>query len=173
MKSILKLSAFFSFIAFSIFIVSCSDDGENGKDGSDGAAGTANVMYSEWLSMPTGQNVTIDGTPGKAFDFAAPQITADILSNGVVLSYVKFDSTNIFSLPYTSTAGGLINTISPITAVGNLKLFRFRHDGGGAVSIGSGVQVRYVVIPGGVAAKRSDYSMMSYKQVCAMLNIPE
>ncbi|GEP50480.1 hypothetical protein FNO01nite_11520 [Flavobacterium noncentrifugens] len=152
---------------------SCSDDGADGKNGIDGATGTANVIYSEWLSMSTSQNVTIDGTSGKAYDFAAPQITADVMAKGVVLSYLKFDETNIFPTPYTSIAGGFINTITSIPAVGNLKLFRFRHDAGGTVSIGSGVEVRYVIIPGGVAAKRSVYENMSYKEVCAALHIPE
>jgi len=173
MKSILKMGSFLMIIALALSNSSCSDDGTDGKDGVNGATGTANVIYSEWLTIPTGTNLTIDGTAGRAYDFAAPEITADVLAKGVVLSYLKFDATNIFPTPYTSIAGGFANTVTSIPAVGNLKLFRFRHDGGGAVSIGAGVEMRYVIIPGGVAAKRSVYENMSYEQVCASLHIPE
>lgn len=174
MKSISKIGSFLMIIALALSNSSCSDDGKDGVNGIDGATGTANVIYSEWLSIPAGTNTTIDGTPGMVYNFPAQQITADVMSKGAVLSYLKFDETNIFPLPYTSTAGGVINTAAPIPAVGNLKVFRYRHDGNtSGIGLGSLVKIRYVIIPGGTAAKRSVYENMSYGEVCAALHISE
>ncbi|MCR4031857.1 MULTISPECIES: hypothetical protein [Flavobacterium] len=172
----------FFILLISISAISCSsDDGTDGKDGADGVqgpAGTANVIYSAWINAPAGTPETIDGTSGLSTSIAAPQLTADIMSKGTVLVYMSFGSgTNVFGLPYTSTAGGSINTITAISSIGNIKLFRFKHaNDGTTVALPASLNWRYILIPGGVASATSktakvDYSKMSYEEVCTALSI--
>ena len=165
-----------------IITISCSSDdgtdGVNGVDGAPGPAGTANVIYSGWLNAPAGTPETIDGTSGLSTSIAVPQLTADIMAKGTVLVYMSFGSgTNIYTLPYTSTAGGSANTITAIASLNNIKLFRFKHaNDGTTVALPASLNWRYILIPGGAAATtakmaKQDYSKMSYEEVCAAFNI--
>ncbi len=173
----------FSKTIFTIFLlaistISCSGDdgtdGVNGADGAPGAAGTANVIYSAWLTAPAAAAETIDGTAGMSTTINAPELSTDILSKGTILVYVSFGS-GTYTLPYTSTAGGFANTITAISNPQKIKLFRFRHDGGGTVNLPTTLSWRYILIPGGVTATaktaKLDYSKMSYEEVCARFNI--
>ncbi len=172
----------FAILLVAISTISCSsDDGTDGTNGVDGlpgapgATGTANVIYSAWLTAPTAAAETIDGTSGMSTTINAPELSDDILSKGTILVYVSF-GTGTFTLPYTSTAGGFVNTITAISTLKKIKLFRFRHDAGGTINLPTTLSWRYILIPGGVAATTSktakpDYSKMSYEEVCAELNI--
>ncbi|WP_343696453.1 hypothetical protein [Flavobacterium sp.] len=164
----------FSIFLLAIFTISCSSD--DGKDGVDGEPGTANVIYSAWITAPAAAAETIDGTSGLSTTINAPELSADILAKGTVLVYMSF-SGNVYTLPYTSTAGGSVNTISAISSLQKIKLFRFKHAADGTtVNLSSALNWRYVLIPGGVQAATSkaaklDYSKMSYEEVCARFNI--
>lgn len=172
--------ALFSIFLLAISTISCSgDDGNNGIDGVDGAPGapgTANVIYSAWMTAPAAVAETIDGTSGLSTSINAPELSADILAKGTVLVYMSFSS-SVYQLPYTSTAGGFVNTITAISTVQKIKLFRFKHVGDGTtVSLPTSLSWRYVLIPGGKAAATAkttklDYSKMSYEEVCARFNI--
>jgi len=161
-----------------IFAISCSsDDGTDGQAGTPEATGTANVIYSAWLTAPVAAVESVDGTSGMSTSLVAPELTEDILSEGTVLVYVSFGS-GTFSLPYTSTAGGFVNTITAIPSLKKIKLFRFRHDQAATVNIPTSLSWKYILIPGGVAAATSktaklDYSKMSYQEVCAHFNIQQ
>lgn len=175
----------FTILLLAIFTVSCSsDDGTNGIDGTNGvdgqagapgATGTANVIYSAWLTAPTAVAETIDGTSGMSTSLTAPQLTEDILSKGTILVYVSYGA-GTFTLPYTSLAGGTANTITAISTLKKIKLFRFTHSGSGTVGLPTTLSWRYILIPGGVAAAtaktaKTDYSKMTYEEVCAQFNI--
>ena len=174
----------FALLLLALFTISCSSDdgtdginGIDGQPGATGATGTANVIYSAWLNAPTAVAETVDGTSGMSTTLNAPQLTDDILSKGTVLVYVSFGS-GTFSLPFTSTAGGFVITITAVYKLKKIKLFRFRHDQGGTVNLPTSLSWRYILIPGGVAAATSktvkqDYSKMSYEEVCAHFNIQQ
>ncbi|SHM69451.1 hypothetical protein [Flavobacterium chilense] len=173
------LKTIFSLLFVAISAISCSsDDGKDGVDGATGAtgpAGTANVIYSAWLTAPTAVAETIDGTSGLSTSINAPELSADILAKGTILVYMSFGS-GTYTLPYTSTAGGFVNTVTAISSLQKIKLFRFRHDGVGTVGLPTSLSWRYILIPGGVAAATSkqtqpDYSKMTYEEVCARFNI--
>ena len=173
------LKTIFTILLVAISTISCSsDDGTNGVDGQQGAPGapgTANVIYSAWINAPTAAAETVDGTSGMATTINAPELSDEILSKGTILVYVSFGS-GTFAVPYTSTAGGFVNTITAISTLKKIKLFRFRHDQGGTVNIPTSLSWRYILIPGGVAASTSkvakpDYAKMSYEEVCAHFNI--
>ncbi|WP_264535965.1 hypothetical protein [Flavobacterium sp. N1736] len=175
MKNFKTILTLFS---IAIFTASCSsDDGADGTNGVDGKTGTANVIYSAWLTAPTAAAETVDGTSGMSTTINAPELSEDILSKGTILVYVSFGS-GTYTLPYTSTAGGFVNTITAISTVKKIKLFRFRHDAGGTVNLPTSLSWRYILIPGGVAAAtakaaKTDYSKMSYEEVCAHFNIQQ
>lgn len=178
MKLTTKLSIFLVMV-LGTSIISCSGDGKDGEDGlngTNGEPGTANVIYSNWLDRPVGAETTIDGTTGMAYNFSVPQITNEIMNTGTVLVYLQFSS-DVFLLPYTSRAGGNINTVEAITSVGSLRIFRFRHDGGTPlVPVGATVRIRYIIIPGGAPvplARQINYKERSYEEVCESLGIPK
>lgn len=170
----------FTILLLVLFTVSCSsDDGTNGVDGAPGAqgpAGTANVIYSAWMNAPAAVADVVDGTSGLSTTINAPELSSDILAKGTILVYVSFGS-GTYALPYTSTAGGAINTITAIASLQKIKLFRFKHIGDGTtVGLPTTLNWRYILIPGGVAAStaksaKTDYSKMSYEEVCLHFNI--
>lgn len=181
------LKPIFAILLITLLNISCSsDDGIDGKDGvngvdgqtgATGATGTANVIYSAWITAPTAVAETIDGTSGMSTSINAPELTADILSKGTILVYVSF-GTGTFTIPYTSTAGGSVNTITAISTLQKIKLFRFKHSQEGTVNLPTSLSWRYILIPGGVAATtgkaaKIDYSKMSYEEVCAHFNIQQ
>lgn len=176
------IKAFFSIFLLAISTISCSgDDGANGIDGTngaDGAPGTANVIYSAWMTAPAAVAETIDGTSGLSTSINAPELSADILAKGTILVYVSFGQ-GTFALPYTSTAGGSVNTITAISTLQKIKLFRFKHVADGTtVGLPTTLNWRYILIPGGKVAATAktaklDYSKMSYEEVCARFNIQE
>lgn len=162
-------------VATFAFLASCStEDGADGADGQPGAPGTANVIYSGWITAPASAADTIDGTAGISTTIDAPGLSQDILDKGTILVYFTFGS-GTYSLPYTSMAGGNNNTITAICTLNKIKIFRFVHVAGQTSSLGSGLQWRYVLIPGGVAATGKghgvNYAEMSYEEVCMSLNI--
>jgi hypothetical protein len=158
-----------------VAIATSSCSGDDGTDGIDGEKGTANVIYSAWLTAPAAVSETIDNTAGVSTTINAPELSEDILAKGTILVYVSF-GLGTFELPYTSLAGGTINTITAISTVQKIKLFRFRHSGVGLPGLPTSLAWRYILIPGGVAATtgkaaKVDYSKMSYEEVCAHFNI--
>lgn len=202
-KIIMKFSkTIFTILLVAISTISCSsDDGTNGIDGAKGidgtngvdgingtngtngaigatgATGTANVIYSKWITAPTGVAETIDGSSGMSTSIVAPELSEEILAKGTILVYMSF-GVGTFLLPYTSNAGGTTNTITSIATAKKIKLFRFTHSGVGTVNIPTTLSWRYILIPGGVAAAtgkggKLDYSKMSYEEVCAHFNIQQ
>lgn len=137
-----------------ISTVSCSKP-ENGKDG---ATGTANVIYSNWQNVVFTQN----GSQWLG-TITAPKITQEILDQGTVLVYYK-DQGNVILFNSSVFANyfniGIINLVS-------------------GISINIPLPFRYIIIPGGVSSANKsvntqpNFSNMTYKQVCASLNIPE
>lgn len=167
------------FALLSLFTLACSkpEDGAPGLTGPAGPAGTANVIYSEWASAPAATSTTIDGTLGNTTSIAVPQLTQEILNQGTVMVYGKF-STTIFPLPYVSTAGGSANTLTFYPELNSIKLFRFKHDGSGGVSIPTSLQFRYIIIPGGTPVPTGKqaklfFNKMTYSEMCHYLQIPE
>lgn len=167
----------FTFFLIAVSTISCSgDDGVAGTNGVDGAPGSANVIYSAWITTPTAATETVDGTYGMSTTINAPELSNDILSKGTILVYMSF-GTGAYTLPYTSTAGTFVNTITAISSLQKIKLFRFKHaNDGTTVGLPTTLTWRYILIPGGVAATTSktaklDYAKMSYEEICARFNI--
>lgn len=67
-------------------------DGTNGTDGTDGQDGNANVISSDWFT-PSSYTLStgFGGIKLLDHDQAAPEITQEIIDNGVVLVYGKLN----------------------------------------------------------------------------------
>ena len=131
-------------------------NGTDGKNGTNGAVGSANVIYSNWVSITN--NETQIGA----------NISQNILDKGLILMYTQQNGGAIFSLPYNDTFNNKkIESEYLINAIKVRKNFA------------ASTIVRYIIIPdgGGFPAGRGitkpDYKNMTYSQVCALLNIPE
>lgn len=163
------------FIAFTILgFTSCSDQGEPGPAGLNGLDAT--VYYSQWITPSSWL-----GTSGDwYFDVNAPDLTADIVENGVVLAYVwlagdLYDSSSVRPLPAYAVD---TNWSFLIHEYGNIE---FTSD---MISkpLTTGNKFRFIAIPGNVETLKSaslknkseqELKSMNYKDVCKLYNIPE
>ena len=163
-------------IAFSIIAISgCSKEipgpaGQNGYNGQD-----ATVYYSNWISPSSWQ-----GTSGDwYFDASAPDLTSNIVENGVVLGYVWL-------------AGDLYSatTVRPMPAYAVGANWSFLIHQYGVIQFTSDMvtqplttnNFRFIAIPGTLITLKSslingksltELKKMSYKDVCKLYNIPE
>ncbi|GAA5522657.1 collagen-like protein [Aliifodinibius salicampi] len=131
--------------------------------------GTANVIYSSWTTLDSAvRDTTIDGSDMQVGHIDAPQISQEIIDQGVVNVYMEYSS-DIYPLPYTGYAGGATNTMDFLPRLNRLFITRFTHDNSASVGFASSLEYRYVLIPGGVAAKskisKDQIKKMSYAEV--------
>jgi hypothetical protein len=167
--------------------------GPTGPQGPQGATGTANVIYSAWIPDPTSANwadttITFYGTNIRRRNITAPGITQAILDQGVVLSYVRSGGVT-YALPFLFAWGGGTVGVAGQPAVGRLIYILYNPLTGDAPPGGllfSGLDIRYVIIPGGVSGGRAagpgiggtgytaeELKAMPYQKVCALFNIPQ
>jgi hypothetical protein len=163
--------------------------GPTGTTGATGATGSANVVYSAWAYATNFRDTTIDGSSLNVGDLAAPVLVDSILQQGLVLVYFTYGA-GVFPLPYTSYAGAKLSTMSFLPRNGNLLITRFTADNSNSIKLSSLLQYRYVIIPGAKAgssysnatkqghgailnAGDTDYSQMSYEEVCKAFNIQQ
>ncbi len=159
-------------IAITIFsmtiISSCSKDGEPGATGKDGLNGTNGTNG-------TNSNINIISTPwttriftgsGSSWNsqFAVPQITADIMATGLLLTFKK---------GITGETIQVSNQVSPYFwiyyLVGNIEI---------EASTNQSAQYRHIFIPRAASAFErtavsENYSKMSYHEICTKFNLQE
>lgn len=151
------------------------DKGDTGGTGAAGKPGTANVIYSAW------QDVTFNAvdTGVYAATITAPKVVDSIVQKGEVKVFWNINNAGnatVVSLPYTD-AGlvfGVALHITPLVKVGNIYL-QATHNVSSFTSTTSNDKVwqyRYVIIPGGVAA-RSAVNWNDYKQVQQYLGLKD
>ena len=175
MKAITKLLSFAVVMVMFILLDACKAEkgevgpigpaGANGANGANGtigatgatgATGTANVIYSDWATVTfTGSGTSWSGK------ITAPKITQDILDKGVVKAYFKF-GTDVYEGSYVSAVNGAI-----MHYFINL----------GAINIRSTFNAtylwRYIIIPGGVGARKAAVDYSDYEAVKKYHNLPD
>lgn len=203
MKLFSRHLPYFFFFAVILAFAACSKDGDQGPAGpagADGAAGAAgpagpagpagakgdtgvaNVIYSDWLDVPpfvvdTATNPD-DGqldTLGLISGLDAPKLTADILNKGLVKVYINLNTAAdpvIAPLPYVDNS--FIN-IRYIGVTGGILLFSNVDASTDTDKNGNKFnQYRYVLIPGGVAARSaSGVNWNNYKSVQQYLGLKD
>lgn len=167
--------------------------GPTGPQGPQGPAGTANVIYSSWLSITTASAVPDTSVLNQGIVTRiyrdAPGITQANLDNGVVLSYLQeiASPSGIYQMPYLFRVGGAdIFQFGFIPVVGKICYYVSNLTTGVNASVFGTAKVRHVIIPGGTAGGRmsngqstyfghtaDEWKVMSYHDVCTLLNIQE
>ena len=201
-------------LAITFLAVSCTKEGPEGPAGANGAqgpagatgpqgpTGTANVIYSTWTTITAleaaipAADTTHPDYPGtiRRWIRPAPGVTQAILDQGVIISYwrVGGSTAGVVSLPYTYYSGAATAPaiIGQWGAVGKIIYFRAALNGAStSVGLNGGGELRYVIIPGGVAGGRgnnekvaeingqlyseSQLKAMSYAQICSLLKIAQ
>jgi len=169
-----SLNILAGFALLMLLFSGCKNEGPQGPAGQDGQ--NATVYYSEWFS-PTAWS----GTSGDwYFDASAPDLTADVVENGVVLGYVWLDgdvynSTSVRPLPAFAVGANWSFLIS------QYKSIEFTSDMT-TQPLTSTNKFRFIAIPGTITALKSaslnkpsahELKSMLYKDVCKFYNIPE
>jgi len=152
------------------------DAGAAGATGSAGKAGSANVIYSPWIdvtfnAVDTFYEATIQ----------APKIVDSIVQKGEVKVFWNINTAaapSIVTLPYQDNGlifGAKDFFIFPIVQAGSIFIESTYNAGTRPSQNDANVKVwqyRYVVIPGGVAA-RSAVNWNDYKQVQSYLGLKD
>ena len=173
MKS--KTINIYLFVAFLTLVFSgCKKEGMQGPAGLDGQ--NATVYYSEWFTPSDWL-----GTSGDwYFDASAPDLTQDIVENGVVLAYVwlagdLYNATSVRPLPAYAVGANwsfLIHQYGSIEFTSDMS----------SQPLTTGNKFRFIAIPGTTNALKSaslknkseqELRSMCYKDVCKLFNIPE
>ena len=172
--------------------------GQIGDTGPQGPAGTANVVYSSWIPSPavfapTGwadTTLPVIGLVSRA-NLSAPSLSQTILDQGFTVVYHTFAAApspptggaNAQSLPYTTTASGLILQVNYKPAVGRVIVFIKNLTTSASFGLLGGHYFRYVLIPGNIAGGRmmngpaagfstDELKNMTYEQLIKKFNIP-
>lgn len=170
-----KIKLIYLLVAFlAVMFTGCKNDGPQGPAGQDGQ--NATVYYSEWFTPSSWSGNSGDWY----FNASAPDLTQDIVENGVVLAYVWlagdiYDGTSVRLLPaYAVDANWsfLIHQYGSIEFTSDMAL----------KPLTTGNKFRFIAIPGTLPALKSaslkgkseqELKSMSYTDVCKLLNIPE
>lgn len=170
-----KIATIYLFAALFILVFTgCKNEGEQGPAGLDGLDAT--VYYSQWITPSAWL-----GTSGDwYFDVNAPDLTEDIVENGVILAYVWlagdiYDATSVRPLPaYAVDANWsfLIHQYESIEFTSDMI----------SKPLTTGNKFRFIAIPGNIETLKSasiksinepELKKMTYKEVCKFLNISE
>ncbi|MGD1946730.1 MAG: hypothetical protein ACFB0A_10845 [Croceivirga sp.] len=145
--------------------------GEQGETGPPGATGSANVIFSEWVTVPSVAWTPTDGVSSvqRTAIITAPDITLEYIDTGLILAYGRlslFGNNN--AIPFPISNGPFQFSVGLITP-GEIEIWLRRFDGANFTVAPGDIQFRYVIIPGGVPisgkAHRTDFSKMTYREV--------
>lgn len=113
-----------------------------------GPAGNSGILYSGWQYAKAFADTTVDNTKLRVGYITVKSLSTSILNSGTVMVYLTYGG-GVFSLPYTSFAGGKSNTINFMPLFNRIVITRFTADNSGSVALSTLLQYRYVIIPGG------------------------
>ncbi len=167
--------------------------GPQGPTGPQGPIGTANVIYGAWTNevLPWGDTtMTSLGLPApnaKRFIVASPNLTQAILDQGVILTFLRWGPSGNLPQPLPmifNSGGATLYEVGFRPALGKIIYYLWQPNNPSAslvIGLGAGAQLRYILIPGGVAGRNAagnpGYSpdqlrSMSYDEICNLFNIP-
>jgi len=149
--------------------------GATGAQGPAGPLGATNVIYSPWI---TNVWVKDEVTKFVSHEIGAPKITQEIMDKGVVMAYFREssvanfikvlptiyyqNSVPILSIDFTIFSGGMIFFHGASKA----------ENGEGVETFSPNSQIRYIIIPGGVAGRvKYPVDFNNYEEVCSYFGI--
>ena len=177
---------FFSALFIASLLMACSKDGNDGTngapgpqgeqgpagaDGADGQNGDTNVIFSEWVN--SGFPADVMDTEA-LFDIDAPALTQEFRDTGVILVYARTGSIT-YGLPVVFAEEWEHSYFFRVNVPGTLEIAVNSTDGSN-VGATAFLQYRYVLVPGGLAAKSAstvNFSKMTYEEVAAYFGIKD
>lgn len=139
--------------------------GEVGPEGPQGPEGTANVIYSEWITLSdleAPSDTTVLSRTYRKWEIPASGLTQEIIDQGTILVYFTLEGV---VLPLPSTFGGanpIYVTFAPFQP-GTLSILAQNLDN--TVSgLNSAIQFRYILIPDGTPAKQKQPDFTNYHE---------
>ena len=193
---------FIGILAMGSILASCGKDGDIGPagpagpqgangtpgvTGPTGPTGSANVIYSDWLPIPTTASGVLPHR--KNFAFTTPALTQEVLDKSIVYAYLKHSNgATVAPLPYASkytslstgeVVGSYLTTV--LLGVGGISLNQDWLTPGTiptafaeATTVqGSWTHLRYVIIPGAIkTAMNPNVNLKDYNEVQRYFNIP-
>jgi len=142
--------------------------GATGATGAKGDTGTANVIYSPWLDVAFTRADTSSPYIGT---IAAPKLDANMLAKGEIKVYANLNYVSapiVYPLPYFDGA----YIINVAFQVGTITMVSNDNFSTGTDATGKYQQYRYILIPGGKAA-RSSINWNDYAEVKKYLNLKD
>lgn len=146
--------------------------GEIGPEGPEGPPGTANVIYSEWIALgdlEAPSDTTVISRNYTKWDIPESALTQEIIDQGTILVYFSLNGT---VLPLPSTFGGanpIYITFAPFQP-GSLSILAQNLDNT-ASGLNNDIQFRYIIIPGGTAAKQAFPDFSNYHETMEFYSI--
>lgn len=153
--------------------------GEQGPQGPEGPAGTANVIYSEWIAFNNAdwdEPTTLGGQTRREYPISVSQLNEDILMMGTVAVYVRFDTVEdrVFPLPLVLPLTSGSEQQLDFELELNTIVITFHDIEDNSVdpgTFGEVGQYRYIIIPGGTAAKANLPDFSNYDAVVEFYGI--
>ncbi|MEX0275868.1 MAG: hypothetical protein AB3N16_15965 [Flavobacteriaceae bacterium] len=151
-------------------------DGQDGDQGPQGETGTANVVYSEWITVDFGEFPILETIVSEWL--GTDDFTQEVKDTALIMVYSRLISGSgyrYYTLPYTDYATAQHFEFTPSEHTENLLIWLRSIDGTNIISPRLS-EFRYVIVPGGIPAggkSNLDYAKMSYKELIAHFNIPE
>lgn len=172
-------------IAFSLLFINTSCEGGDGTNGVDGQDGNANVVASDWFTPnPYLLSPESGGNDFLQHDIAVPEITKEILDNGVVLVYGRLESyapsiwptDQVTLMPITVKYGdGIINNVdiwSANLSLGNIQIQVINDNNDYSfLPIDPKFNFRYVIIPSSKMIEKSAIDYSDYEMVKETYNL--
>lgn len=154
--------------------------GPQGEQGEQGEVGTANVVYSDWITVDYLLNGALESNLQGLGTFQENELNR---TTDVVLVYGQrangSDADGVYALPYILASQdeyyGYALFDSGVTGGTSLRALVNTLDGGTNI-FNFFQQYRYVIIPGGNATSGKsslDYTKMSYNEVIEHFNLPK
>lgn len=150
------------------------EKGDPGPEGEKGDPGTANVIYSEWMDIEWNG---INDPNYKTMRIQEPMITSEFLEKGGVLLFflkaIDAEKTLVIPCPYQANNIYLFSAAQVLSGEGTAGLIANSLDGSSfSEDLFAGLQVRYVLIPGGTLTTGGRVSY-SYESLQDLYNIPD
>ena len=137
--------------------------GGTGATGATGATGTANVIYSDWISVTfTGSLAAYTGI------ITAPKLTQEILDKGLVQTYFKNTTGLVNSLNFYQPNGTTPFSLWAYNTVGKINM-----NGANYNPSSPSYLYRYILVPGGVGARKAAVDYTDYEAVKKYYNLPD
>lgn len=153
--------------------------GEQGPEGPQGPEGTANVIYSDWIAFNNAdwdEPTSLGGQTRREYPVSVSQLNEDILMMGTVAVYVRFDTVEdrVFPLPLilplTSGSEQQLDFELELNTI-VITLHDIEDNSADPGTFGEVGQYRYVIIPGGTAAKQTLPDFSNYVETMEFYGI--